>query len=365
MAATILESAPAVHAAFNPTRVALSKESGDGYASAALRVAASDGSADIRFERDFIGNRATFYIDGLLSKLFREGATPIVDTRVVADALLAASYTLQVLSPITSSSVARTALNAVVQAGESFDFAPYRGKFLTRARYLQKYAGYPLSVAALSFPASSTYVSFNGGAVNGITISAPHFVVNIPDDALRVLLSKSQLAGNLLEANGGELITTNSGEVVELWPLLTDGSITPLQVVPSCTPNSPLYVRWVNKLGGYDHFMFKQRQTVKQELKNVQLSAPFVTDSAAFERSEEVYSYEADNTVVAGAENVNRYEFDVLRGLLTSPRMWWYREDLQRWIRIYIAKGSTQENTRQSMQSVEFEFVLPEQNVQI
>ncbi|MDR0687838.1 MAG: hypothetical protein LBF55_04010 [Prevotellaceae bacterium] len=364
MAISIATPPPTVHAAFNPVRVEFTKSDSDDIEGEV--VLSIQGLA---LTRHFMGNTVAFYVDNALRTLFREHTSNIAGGYVAADALLAVRYNMQVVSPQVTDMLSRWALNAAAQVGESIDFARYAGKFLTKARYLQKYDGYPLSVAALTFGlgggSKSTYVFHNNRRVadNGIYAYA-HFVISVPDGVHSVAVSTSVSIDNLLETNSWELITTNGGQTIELFDV-DEAAICRLQVVGECTPVSPFYVKWVNSMGGYDYLMFKRRQKVKQELKNVQVSEPFVPDVSAADLSEEVYSYDVSNSVIAGAENINAYEFEVLRGLLASPRIWWYREDLQKWIRIYLAKGGTQEDTWQTMHSVEYEFTLPKQNVQI
>jgi hypothetical protein len=359
-------SPPSIHAAFNPVKVMYLKESSDSVDEVLMYV------KGVAFTRHFIGRTVTFYIDGELRKLFKEGTQNVFggnDTRVVTDSLLAAPYEMRGDSPLPVNIMSRLALNAVVQVGESESFNAFAGKFLTKARYLQKYSGYPLSVAALTFGAfgsgEATYVFYNAISLeaSGLPTDVAHVVIDVPEDIAFVRISTNSTC-NALQCNSGELITTNGGQTIELFRQDATNT-TDMQVVSECTPVSPFYVKWVNSMGGYGYFMFKRRQKVKQELKNVQVVAPFVQDVDAAKLNEEVYSYEVDNSVIAGAENINVYELEALRGLLVSPRIWWYREDLREWIRIYIAKGSTQEDTGQTMHSVEYEFTLPKQNVQI
>jgi hypothetical protein len=357
---------PLVHAAFNPTKVAYSKASTDADVSAALTltIGGVEGNVEMNIERNFIGNLATFYIERILQKSFKEAKVDLMGTHVVFDTMLATKYQLKGMSPASTAVYTRVALNAVVQQGESSDFSKHAGKFLTKARYLQKFEGYPLNVAALRFD-GITYLMYNDYLVSNIAIEELHFVINIPDNISQVAISeKTTLNDPLLRANDGELITANDGTVIELFAATTNEEFSVMQVVRSCTPDSPFYVKWINASGGYDYFMFRRRQKVKHELKNVQVSVPF-TGSSENVYNEEVYGYEVDSSVTAGAENVNKFEFEVLRGLLTSPRMWWFNEEVRKWIRIYIGKGSTQEDTWQTMHSVEFEFAMPSQNVQI
>jgi hypothetical protein len=356
---------PLVHAAFNPTKIAYSKASADAYVSAALAltIGSVEGYVGITVERNFVNNVAIFYVERLLQKSFRETTMNLMGTDVVFDNMLASKYQFTGVYPASTNVYLRLALNAVVQQGESFDFSKRFG-LLTKARYLQKFEGYPLSVAALKFD-GSTYVIFNDSAISNSYVTETHFVINIPDGVAQVAISETTgVEDNLLRMNSGELITANDGTAIELFTNIASREYSALQVIHSCTPDSPFYVKWINATGGYDYFMFRRRQKIKQELKNVQVSVPF-TGSSDNVYNEEVYGYDVNNSVAAGAENVNRYEFEVLRGLLTSPRMWWFNEAVGKWIRVYLEKGSTQEDTWQTMHSIELEFILPKQNVQI
>lgn len=93
------------------------------------------------------------------------------------------------------------------------------------------------------------------------------------------------------------------------------GFISSLKVVPRCTPVNPYFVRWVNRLGGWNYEMFEAREvTLKvSNRQNVQLYAYTTTDT------QRTVSVNAERAISTGKDLLPRADFDVLCGIALSP----------------------------------------------
>ena len=45
-----------------------------------------------------------------------------------------------------------------------------------------------------------------------------------------------------------------------------------------CVPQSPFYVRWLNRFGGLDYWMFELRQEFKRKQSSYEDFEPYITD---------------------------------------------------------------------------------------
>lgn len=210
------------------------------------------------------------------------------------------------------------ALNAVAQIGENSDMGPYRGQLLSELRRLRQYEGYPLDYSVLN----ERDVEYSDGVIR----------LPIPGD--------------------GESQADGYG----------------VAVIPSCTPAQPFYVRWVNRLGGVEYFMFGRRQTRKASVKSVSTYGLYVPDSFGASTNRRAYALTTDNTVTVGADGVPEAEYAVLSKLPFAPTIEWYAETDSatggRWVELTVSKFDGSLDTGSRTHSIEIVFQLPNLNVQ-
>lgn len=92
-----------------------------------------------------------------------------------------------------------------------------------------------------------------------------------------------------------------------------------------CTPGNPVYLRWVNDLGGFEYQMFDQHKEYETEAAGIVDFFPSFDDTENVTRTREVLNLTgAKRTIAAGMEQLARDEFDVIAGITVSPRidMW-------------------------------------------
>ena len=140
---------------------------------------------------------------------------------------------------------------------------------------------------------------------------------------------------------------------------LEDELIGEIEVNPCCTPENPFYVRWINRLGGFDYWMFQKNQIYEQSVKTLTTVNPVVDDILNANYLEKEIDKEASRTISVGSGNLSNIEYNELLTLSTSPRVEYWDEEIQKWIRIYVASGKFESETWHIKKEIEIEFTLP------
>jgi hypothetical protein len=362
----ITRQPPAIHAAFNSIFVSVQLQDGDP-AFEEVRVKITCNGKEYRTYGDFLGGIATVDLSGCLKRVFSDREQPTVpDTGYThVSSLLCAEYKLSF--DIEGSDFPQleagtfTALNAAVQTGRSVEITGDR--FLTAFRSLKKYEGYPLEVAFLNAD-RATYVNLDDITVNpGAPISAPHFVIDIPDSASRLYCTDNTLIEHLT-ASTGELLTTDAGEYIYARNGNIPENPIPADIEHPCTPSSPFYVRWVNDSGGWEHYMFSHRQIIEKSTESGMMAYPFIYDNENA-KGYALQSYlEALEKVTAGVSTVPAGEYEIISKIIYSPEIEWYREDIGKWLRLTVDSSIIRRDTRHASGSLEITFNLPEPQIQ-
>ncbi len=231
------------------------------------------------------------------------------------------------------------AVNAVSQIGESSDLTSYVGCVLSGFKRLSLYSGYELDYAVV---AGKNTVTTALGAVKSMAVT-------------RV---RADNATALLGDEGGNAVGTESGEGIALQSPLD------IAVIARCTPRSPFYVRWLNRLGGVDYFMFSRQQKITREVKSVSTYSPYSEDPAEGRTNTRNYALTGQRSVTVGVENIPEDIFNELEKMPFSPRIEWWNESLDKWIELSVSSFSGEYNTKYARSSFEVTFALPTINTQ-
>jgi hypothetical protein len=348
----ILQQPPAITGTFNP--VLLKLQQGD---EPSADVTVFVDNREYQLSRDYLNGTARYNLTGIIKQEFHDEQTTVIEN-IFTDKLLAVAFG-STQSEIQFDSAA---IRAVSQRRGMYDMTPMRGKFLTGFDEIKQYAGYPLYLSFLTF-SGNTYININGITHNDESLPGVHLTLLVPNGTTGVSLSQDRLTVPLL-TNSGNKITTNSGRtiVVSTGILESEGK---KNVNQSCDSQSPLYVRWVNRFGGWDCWMFKHRQFKKSELSKVETFYPVIEDySVGPAESDRVLSAEAKETIITGEENLTGNEFDNLQALKYSPLIQQYNKDTGEWSRIYLEKADAEKDTGATRFALEFEFTLPTPKLQ-
>lgn len=226
-----------------------------------------------------------------------------------------------------------------------------------RNLYVKKYSGYPYFVTL--FPGGTSVIApdrqvevvVKGSAENQSDISA---ILNIPS-RLNVPL--------VYEFNDGE---ANGADYVKLrFP----GGIFPdqawnIRFVDTEVPCNPFYIRWINRKGGWDTYMFEQHKKYTQEVdRGDQYMLANSRDPYASETMGEL-APRFKNIVRAGAEQLDEDDFNLLKGIALSPLAQVYNYQVGVWQRILVDDTDLAWDTKAPRNTVSYEFQLIDEQTQ-
>lgn len=226
------------------------------------------------------------------------------------------------------------AVNAIFNIGEESGMEKYINRILTGFSVLRKYEGYDFDVSILC----SGSIPFQGFMSNAVNRVKPSY---IPSD--------------LLQDHEGDNITDHEGDYI---------AVNGAKIVDADTPRNPFYIRWINRLGGVDYWMFGIRQKLYTDIKDVNTLRSYYETSEGANHSETTYSVSNENSVVVGSSNLSVEEWNVLSLMPMSPQIEWYNEKLKKWQVVNIKKSDTSRDTDRMLLNAEFTFLLPSYDVQ-
>ena len=335
----------AVQAGFNPILVECLGSIGE-VSKITLRVLDSYFNyIDVPLERTLWSGQGSFDISNILNKQLVRKVIQDTD-RYFTDTLLA--HAAYIISPVNYNF---TILNAVKQFGEPTDMSSLQGSFLTQAKVLKKYDGYPLSISVLGFP-EETFV--NDFEQDEVVIPYRHFNLKINEPTDELVISNQSLYSTLVDNN--EDFIVDNGERYIIVKDIKEGTVLSKTLIKGeCLYKNPFYVRWVNTTGGYEHFMFFWNQKTSLDLKKVETVQKYYLDSATIDNNTEILNIEASKTITFGASNLTKDEFDLVSGIVLTPYVEFFNTTKQSWERIYQAKVTGNDSTNDTVKSIEFE----------
>lgn len=231
------------------------------------------------------------------------------------------------------------ALNAVAQVGESSDRTRYIGKVLTSFERLSYYKDYKLDYSILggTQPIETARCEIAEMAVSRIRVNDTEEPVL--DHAFNEILD-------------------DKGEAIMSLPGFD------IKVFARKTPAHPFYVRWINRLGGVDYFMFSLRQKVGASIKSPSTYTPYIKDTSSARFNIRSYAISTENVVTIGAEGLNDNEYQALSCLPYSPLIEWYDESRGIWVVLSISKFDGTHSRQDATKSIEMTLTLPSTNTQ-
>lgn len=123
---------------------------------------------------------------------------------------------------------------------------------------------------------------------------------------------------------------------------------------------NPFYVRWVNTLGGHDHWLFQINQIYNIDVEEMSRAGIYVEDVASAEGEAVVTRHKATPRVRCIASAITTDEAKAISGVRHSKHVKLYRPDTDDWVRVLPVSGSFQNYaTDQLQQNIEIEFELP------
>lgn len=141
--------------------------------------------------------------------------------------------------------------------------------------------------------------------------------------------------------------------------------ITEVEFYDKCVPEYPVYIRWINTLGGFEYYMFENNKSYARSANPTNIT-PGESYRHHTLRSKLTLSMEVEDTIDLGEGNLNLDEFRMLGEILTSPKIEYWNTDLEQWETCVLSGKTTAEwNTRNSRGQVGFTLRMLDQPIQI
>lgn len=155
----------------------------------------------------------------------------------------------------------------------------------------------------------------------------------------------------------------------EYVKLRLSGGVFPHQAwniifVDTEVPCNPFYIRWINRKGGWDTYMFEQHKKYTQEVdRGDQYVLANARDPYTSETRGEL-APEFKNIVQAGAEQLDENDFNLLKGIALSPLVQVYDYQITTWQRVLVDDTDLTWDTKTPRNTVSYEFQLIDEQTQ-
>lgn len=129
-------------------------------------------------------------------------------------------------------------------------------------------------------------------------------------------------------------------------------------------PCNPFYIRWINRKGGWETYMFEQHKKYTQEVdRGDQYVLANSRDPYATQTRGEL-APEVKNIVQAGAEQLDENDFNLLKGIALSPLVQVYNYTIHEWQRVLVDDTDLTWDTKAPRNTVSYEFQLIDEQTQ-
>ena len=129
-------------------------------------------------------------------------------------------------------------------------------------------------------------------------------------------------------------------------------------------PCNPFYIRWINRKGGWDTYMFEQHKKYTQEVDRgdryvlANARGPYASET----RGE--LAPEFKNMVQVGADQLDENDFNLLKGVALSPLVQVYNYQIRAWQRVLVDDTDLTWDTKAPRNTVSYEFQLIDEQTQ-
>lgn len=129
-------------------------------------------------------------------------------------------------------------------------------------------------------------------------------------------------------------------------------------------PCNPFYIRWINRKGGWETYMFEQHKKYTQEVdRGDQYVLANSRDPYATQTRGEL-APEVKNIAQAGAEQLDENDFNLLKGIALSPLVQVYNYTIHEWQRVLVDDTDLTWDTKAPRNTVSYEFQLIDEQTQ-
>lgn len=129
-------------------------------------------------------------------------------------------------------------------------------------------------------------------------------------------------------------------------------------------PCNPFYIRWINRKGGWDTYMFEQHKKYTQEVDRGDQYVLANSRDPHVSQTRGELAPEFKNIVQAGAEQLDENDFNLLKGIALSPLVQVYNYQITTWQRVLVDDTDLTWDTKAPRNTVSYEFQLVDEQTQ-
>jgi hypothetical protein len=229
------------------------------------------------------------------------------------------------------------------------------------------FAGFPLTI---SFVGNATLINyedyfirarillFNGTYIDydsPASIAFTEFIcltrLNVPQSMFEILSGINSDAKEIKYRFG----RLESGLFLDCLAPITFKVKRPIE--QSC---NTFYVRWLNTLGGWDYWLFEGKIYEGFKVENGNNYESYFDNISDTKDFENVTFKNVSPAVQVGSNTLTKNEAEGLKVLPTSPKIYWYNEELSKWIGVRVEPGTFNiRSTKDDYFNIELTFVKP------
>lgn len=226
-----------------------------------------------------------------------------------------------------------------------------------RNLYVKKYPEYPYYVTL--FP-----IGFGGSPSVATSIDVR---VKLYEDVEKQFDISTRLNIPLVYEFEDADASEDEADYVKLRPSGGEYSSQAWNIIFVCTevPCNPFYIRWINRKGGWDTYMFEQHKKYTQEVdRGDQYVLANSRDPYALQTRGEL-APEFKDIVQAGAEQLDENDFNLLKGIALSPFVQRFNDSTGVWQRVLVVDDTDLTwDTKTPRNTVSYEFQLIDEQTQ-
>lgn len=223
-----------------------------------------------------------------------------------------------------------------------------------RDLYVKKYSGYPYFVTLFPKGVSGISPAIQVDVRVKITGTEEEYQFDI-SSRLNIPLVYEFEDENADGADYIKLRLSGGGFPNKAWNII---------FVDTEVPCNPFYIRWINRKGGWDTYMFEQHKKYTQEVdRGDQYVLANARDPYASETRGDL-APEFKNMVQAGANQLDENDFNLLKGVALSPLVQVYNYQIGAWQRVLVDDTDLTWDTKAPRNTVSFEFQLIDEQTQ-
>lgn len=129
-------------------------------------------------------------------------------------------------------------------------------------------------------------------------------------------------------------------------------------------PCNPFYIRWINRKGGWDTYMFEQHKKYTQEVDRGDQYVLANSRGPYASQTRGELAPEFKNIVQAGAEQLDENDFNLLKGIALSPLVQRLNNSTRVWQRVLVNDTDLTWDTKTPRNTVSYEFQLIDEQTQ-